>query len=410
MKFQNKKPDDVYIKLEGHTGIYKHISTGHYQARKKVKGKFHKETFRTVRDAVSWWRLFNGDSSLTGKRTATFKEVWATYQVHHFPTLSESTQQIWQRRFELLSQLQDYQMHRITQSVITSWVEKNVSHFKSFEYEDNSRGRAKRCSLDNELNLFTTIFNWYKASEYYEQEAQPLINPVKTHHKKLGFIRANPKLHKAIPLEDAQKFFTYLKPLYRDLALLQFYTASRIGEIAGLQWNRINFERREIVIMETCGWDMTTKTFKKLNPHPKNKEPRMVFMTDELMAILKRMEFLRMDGCGFVFHVLGQPLNYGTILLNYREAQRKGKIPYTGTHILRHGMSTLARKVGGGLDAVIAMTGHKDLKLADHYSKLGNEHQKEVSLKIMDYIRSNGQSSEPVTTGNVIQLMARRAK
>lgn len=56
-------------------------------------------------------------------------------------------------------------------------------------------------------------------------------------------------------------------------------------------------------------------------------------------------------------------------------------------HILRHGMATLARKVGGGLDAVIAMTGHKDFKLADHYSKLDREFQKEISEKIMLEVR-----------------------
>lgn len=88
-----------------------------------------------------------------------------------------------------------------------------------------------------------------------------------------------------------------------------------------------------------------------------------------------------------MFHVGGKPLNYGTIQLNYRKAQRKGKLPYSGTHILRHGMATLARKVGGGLDAVIAMTGHKDIKLADHYSKCDEEDQKDVSLKVMRYIK-----------------------
>lgn len=88
-----------------------------------------------------------------------------------------------------------------------------------------------------------------------------------------------------------------------------------------------------------------------------------------------------------MFHVGGKPLNYGTIQLNYRTAQRKGKLPYSGTHILRHGMATLARKVGGGLDAVIAMTGHKDIKLADHYSKCDEEDQKDVSLKVMRYIK-----------------------
>ena len=51
-------------------------------------------------------------------------------------------------------------------------------------------------------------------------------------------------------------------------------------------------------------------------------------------------------------------------------------------------MATLARKVGGmGLDSVVAMTGHKDLKLADHYSKIDGEVQKETSLRILEHIQ-----------------------
>jgi hypothetical protein len=58
-------------------------------------------------------------------------------------------------------------------------------------------------------------------------------------------------------------------------------------------------------------------------------------------------------------------------------------------------MAKLARKVGGGLDAVLAMTGHKDLKLADHYSKSNEDDQKESSEKIMRHIRE--QKSKDVT-------------
>ncbi len=89
----------------------------------------------------------------------------------------------------------------------------------------------------------------------------------------------------------------------------------------------------------------------------------------------------------FVFHVKGRPLNYATIQVNYRKAQQDAKIPYSGTHILRHGMAKLARQIGGGLDAVIAMTGHKDIKLADHYSKSNEDDQKFFSKKIMEHIR-----------------------
>ncbi len=69
-------------------------------------------------------------------------------------------------------------------------------------------------------------------------------------------------------------------------------------------------------------------------------------------------------------------------------------------------MATLARKVGGmGLDSVMAMTGHKDLKLADHYSKIDGELQKESSLKVLEHIRKIG-IERPVAEkrGNVLPI------
>lgn len=60
------------------------------------------------------------------------------------------------------------------------------------------------------------------------------------------------------------------------------------------------------------------------------------------------------------------------------------------------------QQVGGGLDAVIAMTGHKDFKLADHYSKLDTEFQKELSEKIMRFI--NTKRSNQLDTKNVLEF------
>ncbi|MDP7322228.1 MAG: hypothetical protein QF441_16615 [Bacteriovoracaceae bacterium] len=125
------------------------------------------------------------------------------------------------------------------------------------------------------------------------------------------------------------------------------------------------------------------------------------------MKFLKEERLLDCHQNDYVFHVDGFPLNYCTIQLNYREAQRKGKLPYSGTHILRYGMAKLARKVGGGLDAVIAMTGHKDLKLADHYSTCNEDDQKEFSQKIMEHIREVRKEDtqvDEVSFNNVISL------
>ncbi len=103
----------------------------------------------------------------------------------------------------------------------------------------------------------------------------------------------------------------------------------------------------------------------------------------------------------------GKPLNYCTIQVNYRDAQRKSGVPYSGTHILRHGMAKLARKIGGGLDAVIAMTGHKDIKLANHYSKCDEDDQKQVSEEVMKHIRnwSHQSNSESQENDQVVSLM-----
>jgi len=200
-------------------------------------------------------------------------------------------------------------------------------------------------------------------------------------------------------------FFDFLRPLYRDLAKLQFFTAGRIGEIAGIQWKNIDLKNRRMLIKETCIWDMSSKMFIELKAFPKNREPRAVFITDEILEILKHRQAFRLAGNDYVFHVEGEPLNYCTIQVNYKAAQRKSGIPYTGTQILRHGMAKLARQVGGGLDAVLAMTGHHDLKLADHYSKSTEDDQKHFSEKIMSHIRKEfGKESTSADFGNVIKL------
>ncbi len=43
-----------------------------------------------------------------------------------------------------------------------------------------------------------------------------------------------------------------------------------------------------------------------------------------------------------------------------------------------------------GLDSAIAITGHKDLKIADHYSKIDGEVQKQTSLRVLEHIQNLG--------------------
>jgi integrase len=390
----NMSRSENYKKIRNTTGIYQNKKNGQYMVEKRVRGLLHTRTFSTLYEAKQWQKFFDGEKIVYPEEVldeksnySTLREVWEVMQKKHFPSLATSTRSVWTRRYELLKGLEHLPMDRISPSRITEWVIERVSYYSSEEYQGSGRGRAGRCNLNTELNMFVTIFNWYKQSEDFEKEAVALTCPVKTKHRKMGFIKPLPDKIKQINLQDAFLFFDFLRPLYQDLAKMQFFCAGRIGEIAGLQWTNIDLRNRRMLVKDTCVWDTTNKMFVELKPFPKNREARAVYITDEILEILNRREAFRLSGNNFVFHVEGAPLNYCTIQINYREAQRKSGIPYTGTHILRHGMAKLARKVGGGLDAVLAMTGHKDLKLADHYSKSNEDDQKDFSQLIMKHIR-----------------------
>ena len=115
--------------------------------------------------------------------------------------------------------------------------------------------------------------------------------------------------------------------------------------------------------------------------------PDVRFINDLLLEIIQNRLKERHPKSEFLFHINGKPLNYCTIQVNFRKAQRKDGVKHTGTHILRHGMATFVRSITRSLDATMAMTGHKDIKLADHYSSIGREVQKETSLLVEERLK-----------------------
>lgn len=224
-----------YKKLERNFGIYQNLKSQNYLAVKKIAGRSYQKTFSSLTRAKEWRTgLVRNPSNPQAIKKTKLKNVWISMQEIHFPSLSLSTRSIWIRRFRLLKSLEDLAMDEITSSKITTWVNENVQYFK-LDSERLGKGNSGRCNLNNELNLLVTIFNWYKNSEKYEKEALAVICPIKRKHKEQGFIKPLPDKRKQINLHDALLFFDELKPLYKDLALLQFYCAVRIGEIAGLQ-------------------------------------------------------------------------------------------------------------------------------------------------------------------------------
>src|SRR5574343_1317820 len=159
-----------YKKIKGVVGIYLHPPSGNYYGEKRIKGKLFTATFKSVYEAKKWRKNFDGTKKETvdeSSECSTLAEVWGAIKRFHFPILATSTKNIWERRYSLLKNIEHLPMDKITPSKITEWVQYWVKHFSTDDYQNSGRGRSGRCNLHNELNIFVTIFNWYKESEYF---------------------------------------------------------------------------------------------------------------------------------------------------------------------------------------------------------------------------------------------------
>ena len=89
-------------------------------------------------------------------------------------------------------------------------------------------------------------------------------------------------------------------------------------------------------------------------------------------------------------------MSYNQIQEAYNRAWKKAGLhpKFSGTHQLRYGCAQMSRKIGGSIDAAVAMTGHKSIKMADKYSAFDNlDLNKEISEK-MNSLFSGGDSKE----------------
>ncbi len=170
--------------------------------------------------------------------------------------------------------------------------------------------------------------------------------------------------------------------------------AARVGEVAGLQVESVDFFERVIVVRHVAVFARTSKAFDYLKDVPKNGEERFIFLNDKLFEILSRR--IASAKSGYVFHENGLPLTYRVIQYQYNHALKKaGLYPrFSSTHIMRHSMGTITRRVTGSLDAAQAVTGHKDIKMAQHYASMPTDTNKKAVNEVNLYMRNLEEKSD----------------
>lgn len=159
-------------------------------------------------------------------------------------------------------------------------------------------------------------------------------------------------------LTEVQRMIQTIRADYRNYLITRLFTGLRSGEINGLQWRYVDFERRQILVRETLvrGEKEYTKT---------DGSQREVSMSQPVYDALQAQRAVTGDLAGFVFCTRsGEPIDLDNFtnrvwypLLRYLELEKRR--PYQ----TRHTAATLWLASGENPEWVARQLGHANTEM-----------------------------------------------
>jgi len=172
------------------------------------------------------------------------------------------------------------------------------------------------------------------------------------------------KFRRALTPKEAELLLQHSTPRFRPIWLCFLHTGLRKSELIELRWSDIDWNERLILVQAKERWE------------PKTGETRVIPITDELYAELKRLK-CEADRAKrrspYVFTTkLGTPYRWN-LLKRFLATVRRAGIDPDGVdlHALRYTFITDLIRNGANIKAVQELAGHKNIKVTlDIYSQV----------------------------------------
>ena len=171
--------------------------------------------------------------------------------------------------------------------------------------------------------------------------------------------------------EEADRLIAAAAPHMKALIRFALATGCRAREITGLEWARVDLERK------TAWLDQT-----------KNGTPRGVPLNADAVEVL---EAERDKHPVFCFTFRGEPIAWELTNSAWQGATRKAGITDFRFHDLRHTWASWHRQAGTSCDELKDLGGWKSRVMVDRYAKFATEHLSVAAARIE---RGRGRKSE----------------
>lgn len=258
----------------------------------------------------------------------------------------------------------------ITPPTIDKW----IARLKT-DVDKYGRG-AIRVSFREELRLLRTILG-----DYGDHLDEPYLVPIKKRHWKAVKVQ-KPRIKKKdlqedeldLMLEELVKHdFRGYGRVFRSMAIVQYYHSLRVSEAAALSWSNVQFdlERPEysrLIISQHVLFRVKPSRIKggfknsngDVREHP--LMPRSFAALREMAALgaMEGLVFGKQDGSHF---------EYDEVRYAYDAAFKRASLPYTATHVMRHGGTrTALEETGGDRDVARQQLGNRNDKSVEVYA------------------------------------------
>ena len=372
-----------------------------YFARRYKNGVREYRFLASVEDARAWQ---SGEESPTfleeghRKRRPSgprFGDIINEWRRRRYPHLAIGTQLQYDKLIKLyLDSLSEVRILEVTPQRIDQWLDELKSP------TGKPMKRTTRRSFEHELTLLITVLRYYQ--EYYDDPEFHF--PVKQRHRDATVLRQPTRAVVKMDLRE-EEFVKFRERLVTHkegkclavLATVQYYQALRISEAAALYWVDIQLDWKEpqnsrIRIVRSLCFPRVKEQKSFIRAGFKNSSSNEG-MKDQPMfpETFEALKSLHQEGAkGLVFQVNGKHLEYRSIQSHYDRAFREAELPYTGTHVMRHGGCRRVYNLVPDTAVAQQLLGNSDLKTTLIYAKRHASALTEVAQKFWEKSRENG--------------------
>lgn len=241
-KANRRKMEVVLEKIE------RAIVDGSFDYGKFFPSSARAEQFQSLKPNTQFieTQVFGSVEAIPTTQTPLFREFAETWFGENEVVWRINTQKMHRShlRKHLLPRFGEMKLHEVTKA--------DVLGFRAELGKIETRSKAGRLTANTINEIMSSL-----CSILVEAVDRYSIADVTKGVKRLK----QPKNHiNPLSIEEVQQFLARVREDYRNYFIVRFFTGMRTGEVHGLKWKCVDFERKEILVRETYGAGRTEYT------------------------------------------------------------------------------------------------------------------------------------------------------